>query len=76
MQAFRVDYVGFKLAAFRTAMKAAHAAAQLPANAVRTTQPPSVALYRQLPEVPPLFSGTLEELAAALQDAMEQIFTM
>ena len=75
-QAFRIDYVGFKLAAFRAAMKAAHAEAQLPANAVRTTQPPSVALYRQLPEVPPLFSGTLEELAAALQDAMEQIFIM
>ena len=73
-QAFRVDYVGFKLAAFRAAMKAAHADAQVPANAVRTTQPPSVSLYRQLPEVPPLSTGTLEELAAALQDAMEQIF--
>ena len=73
-QAFRIDYVGFKLAAFRAAMKAALAAAQLPANAVRTTQPPSVVLYRQLPEVPPLSTGTLEELAGALQDAMEQIF--
>ena len=75
-QAFRIDYVGFKLAAFRAAMKAALAAAQLPANAVRTTQPPSVALYRQLPEVPPLSTGTLEELAGALQDAMERIFIL
>ena len=73
-QAFRIDYVGFKLAAFRTAMKAAHANAQLPANAVRTTQPPSVSLYRQLPEVPPLFSGRLEELASALRDAIDQVF--
>ena len=73
-QAFRVDYVGFKLAAFRAAMKAAHANAQLPANDVRTTQPPSVTLYRQLPHVPPLSTGTLEELAGALQDAMEQVF--
>ena len=73
-QAFRIDYVGFKLAAFRGAMKAAHANAQLPANAVHTTQPPSVSLYRQLPEVPPLFSGRLEELAAALRDAMDQVF--
>ena len=72
-RAFRIDYAGFKLAAFRTAMKAAHANAQLPANAVRTTQPPSVSLYRQLPEVPPLFSGRLEELAAALRDAMDQV---
>jgi hypothetical protein len=39
-RAFRIDYVGFKLAAFRAAMKAAHADAQLPANEVRTTQPP------------------------------------
>ena len=31
-QAFRIDYVGFKLAAFRAAMKAAHADAQVPAN--------------------------------------------
>ena len=73
-QAFRVDYVGHKLAAFRTAMKAAYSAAQLPASEVRTTQPPSVTLYRQLPQVPPLFTGTLEELADALQDAMEQVF--
>ena len=73
-QAFRVDYVGHKLAAFRAAMKAAHAAAGLPASEVRTTQPPSVTLYRQLPPVPPLFTGTLEELAGALQDAMEQVF--
>ena len=73
-QAFRIDYVGFKLAVFRTAMKAAHADAQLPANAVRTTQPPSVSLYRRLPEAPPLSTGTLEELASALQDAMEQVF--
>ena len=73
-QAFRVDYVGFKLAAFRAAMKAAHADAQVPANAVRTTQPPSVTLYRQLPDVPPLSTGTLEELAGALQDAMGQVF--
>ena len=73
-QAFRIDYVGFKIATFRAAMKAAHADAQVPANEVRTTQPPSVSLYRQLPEVPPLSTGTLEELAAALQDAMEQIF--
>ena len=73
-QAFRIDYVGHKLAAFRTAMKGAHAAARLPANEVRTTQPPSVTLYRQLPQVPPLFAGTLEELAGALQDAMEQVF--
>ncbi len=75
-RAFRVHYIGFKLAAFRSAMKAAHSEAQLPANRVRTTQPPSVALYRQLPDVPPLFAGTLEELAAALQDAMEQHFIM
>ncbi len=73
-QAFRIDYVGHKLAAFRTAMKAAHAAARLPASEVRTTQPPSVTLYRQLPPVPPLFTGTLEELAGALQNAMEQVF--
>jgi len=73
-QAFRIDYAGTNLKAFRTAMKAAHAAARLPANEVRTTQPPSVTLYRQLPQVPPLFSGTLEELAGALQDAMEQVF--
>ena len=73
-RAFRIDYVGHKLAAFRTAMKAAHVAARLPAREVRTTQPPSVELYRQLPQVPPLFSGTLEELAGALQDAMEQVF--
>ena len=73
-QAFRIDYVGFKLAAFRAAMKAAHADAQVPANAVRTTQPPSVTLYRQLPDVPPLSTGTLEELAGALQDAMGQVF--
>ena len=73
-QAFRIDYVGFNLTAFRAAMKAAHADAQVPANEVRTTQPPSVTLYRQLPEVPPLFTGTLEELAAALRDAMERIF--
>ena len=73
-QAFRIDYVGFKLAAFRTVMKAALADAELPANAVRTTQPPSVVLYRQLPEVPPLSTGTLEELAGALQDAMERVF--
>ena len=71
-RAFRVHYVGFKLAAFRTAMKAAHADAQLPANRVRTTQPSSVALYRQLPEVPPLFAGTLEELAGILQDDMQR----
>ena len=55
-------------------MKAAHADAQLPANAVRTTQPPSVSLYRQLPQVPPLSTGTMEELASGLRDAMEQIF--
>ena len=73
-QAFRIDYVGFKLTAFRAAMKAAHADAQLPGNAVRTTQPPSVSLYRQLPQVPPLFSGKLEELATALRDAMDQVF--
>ena len=75
-QAFRIDYVGFNLAAFRAAMKAANADAQLqlPANAVRTTQPSSVALYRQVPGGPPVFTGTLEELAGALQDAMEQIF--
>jgi len=75
-QAFRIDYVGFKLTSFRRVMKAAHANAQLPDNAVRTTQPPSVSLYRQLPEVPSLFSGTLEELAVALQDAMDQFFIM
>ena len=73
-QAFRVDYVGDKLAAFRTAMKAAYVQARLPASEVRTTQPPSVTLYRQLPQVPPLFTGTLEELAGALEDAMEQVF--
>ena len=73
-QAFRIDYVGRKLAAFRAAMKVARVAARLPAKEVRTTQPPSVTLYRQLPDVPPLFAGTLEELAAVLQDAMEQVF--
>ena len=73
-QAFRIDYVGHKLAAFRAAMKVAYATARLPAREVRTTQPPSVTLYRQLPQVPPLFAGTLEELADALQDAMEQVF--
>jgi len=75
-QAFRIEYAGFKLAVFRTAMKAAHADAhaQLPANAVRTTQPPSVTLYRAAPDVPPLSASTLEELASALQDAMEQSF--
>lgn len=66
-QAFRIDYVGYKLVAFRAAMKAAHADAQVPANDVRTTQPSSVTLYRQLPEVPPLFTGTLEELVTALR---------
>ena len=55
-------------------MKAALANAELPADAVRTTQPPSVVLYRQPPEVPPLSTGTLEELAGALQDFMEQVF--
>ena len=75
-QAFRIDYVGFNLAAFRTAMKAALADAQVPANAVRTTQPSNVALYRQVPGGPPLSTGTLEELAAALQAAMERIFIM
>ena len=73
-KAFRIDYVGHNLATFRAAMKAAYAAARLPAKEVRTTQPPSVALYRQLPQLPALFAGTLEELAAALQDAMEQVF--
>ena len=73
-QAFRVDYVGFNLVAFRTGMKAALAESGLPADAVRTTQPPSVALYRQVPEVPPLFAGTLAELARALQDSLEQVF--
>ena len=71
-RAFRIDYAGFKLAAFRTAMKAAHTEAQLPANRVRTTQPSSVALYRQLPEVPPLFAGTLEELAGILPDDVQR----
>ena len=55
-------------------MKVAYAAARLPAKEVRTTQPASVVLYRQLPQLPALFAGTLEELAAALQDAMEQVF--
>ena len=73
-QAFRINYVGFNLAAFRAAMKAAHADAHVPIHEVRTTQPPNVALYRQVPEGLPLFTGTLEELAAALQDAMERIF--
>ena len=73
-QAFRIDYLGFKLTAFRAAMKAAHADAQLPGNAVRTTQPPSVSLYRQQAQVPPLFSGKLEDLATALRDAMDQVF--
>ena len=73
-QAFRIEYVGFNLAAFRAAMKAAHADAHVPTQEIRTTQPPKVSLYRQLPEVPPLSTGTLEELAGALQDAMEQIF--
>ena len=69
-QAFRVDYLGHKIATFRATMKAAHADAQLPDGEVRTTQPPYVALYRQLPQLPPLFSGTLEELAGALHDGM------
>jgi len=68
--AFRVDYLGHKIVTFRATMKAAHADAQLPAGEVRTTQPPHVSLYRQLPQPPPLFSGTLEELAGALQDGM------
>ena len=72
-QAFRIDYLGFKLAAFRSSMKAAHADSQLPANAARTTQPPLVTLYRQLPDVP-CFSGTLQELATALRDSMDQVF--
>ena len=55
-------------------MKAAHADAQVPIHEVRTTQPPSVALYRQVPQVLPLFTGTLEELAAALEDGLERIF--
>ena len=55
-------------------MKAAYSAARLPASEVRTTQPASVTLYRQLPPVPPLFTGTLEELAGALRDAMDQVF--
>ncbi len=75
-QAFRIDYVGFNIAAFRAAMKAAHADANVPIHEIRTTQPPKVSLYRQLPEVPPLSTRTLEELAAALQDAMERIFIM
>ena len=75
-QAFRIDYVGFKLATFRATMKAVHADAQLPANAVRTTQPPSVSLYRQLPQVPPLSTGTLGDLAGALQHSMEQVFIL
>ena len=69
-QAFRVDYLGHKIVTFRATMKAAHADAQLPAGEVRTTQPPHVSLYRQVPQPPPLFSGTLEELAGALQDGM------
>ena len=73
-QAFRIDYVGFNIAAFRAAMKAAHADAQVSIHEVRTTQPPSVALYRQGPPVLPLFTGSLEELAAALEDGLEQIF--
>ena len=68
--AFRVDYLGHKIVTFRATMKAAHADAQLPAGEVRTTQPPHVSLYRQLPQPPPLFSGTMEELAGALQDGM------
>ena len=70
-KAFRIDYVGCRLVAFRAAMKVAHADAQMPAGTVRTTQPPSVSLYKQPPQVPPVFTGTLEELANALQDAME-----
>ena len=54
-------------------MKAAHGDAQLPANAARTTQQPQVTLYRQQPDVP-RFSGTLEDLATALRDAMDQVF--
>ena len=73
-KAFRIDYVGHKLPTFRAAMKVAYAAARLPAKEVRTTQPPSVALYRQLPRLPSLFAGTLEDLAGALQDPMEQVF--
>ncbi len=55
-------------------MKAALASAQVEGDDVRTLQPNSVTLYKQLPDVPPLFTGTLEELAGALQDAMEQVF--
>ncbi len=73
-EAFRVDYVGANLKGFRAAMKKAYVTARLPASEVRTTQPASVALYRQLPPVPPLFAGPLEALASALQDAMEQVF--
>ena len=73
-EAFRVDYVGANLKGFRAAMKKAYVTARLPASEVRTTQPATVALYRQLPPMPPLFTGTLEELAGALQDAMEQAF--
>ena len=75
-QAFRIDYVGFNIAAFRAAMKAAHADAHVPIQEIRTTQPPKVSLYRQVPGGPPLSTGTLEELAGALQNAMEQIFIM
>jgi len=72
--AFRIDYVGANLQGFRAAMKKAYVAARLPASEVATTQPTNVTLYRQLPNVPPLFEGTLEELSVALQEALEQVF--
>ena len=70
-QAFRIEYVGFNLVGFRTAMKSARAIAQVPAAIMRTTQPPSVKLYRKLPPMPPLFEGSLDELAVALREALQ-----
>ena len=73
-RAFRVDYVGGKLVALRTAMKAALEAAQLPGAHVSTTQPARVTLFRQTPEVPTVFEGTLALLEIALHEAAENGF--
>ena len=69
-EAFRVDFVGARLPVLRKAMKAALADAHLPPAEISTQQPPRVTLYRQLPELPPMFEGTLAELERALRDAV------
>ena len=69
-RAFRVDFVGGRLVVLRKAMKAALANAHLPAAEIGTQQPPRVTLYRQPPELPPMFEGTLAELERALREAV------